>query len=186
MKLNIGGQQREEGMFPKGWTCVDILPAADVHCDIEYQDLPFENNSIDAIYASHVLEHIHPHRYDFTVGEWHRVLKPGGWCRVVVPDCCRMLSEYNPVTSCGDPTHIQKVMSWWFDYGLDDQSMPVYNHKGGFDVSLLKHVLQRNKLEPIFRFFNVGIEVFNGCDHPLHQPTSIYVEGMKGIKHGKL
>lgn len=85
MKLNIGGQQTL-GRFPEGWTCVDILPGADIHCDIAESPLPFSDATVDAIYCSHVLEHIWPWRLEFTLNEFQRVLAPGKSIRIVVPD----------------------------------------------------------------------------------------------------
>ena len=46
----------------------------------------FEKNSIDLIYASHVLEHIPRTKTFFALLEWNRVLKPGGVLRLAVPD----------------------------------------------------------------------------------------------------
>jgi SAM-dependent methyltransferase len=47
---------------------------------------PFENESYEAVYGSHVLEHLQPEEAGFVLGECHRVLKPGGIIRIVVPD----------------------------------------------------------------------------------------------------
>lgn len=80
MKLNLGSGR----MQLAGWTAVDIDP--DLYPDVvaEVSDLPFEDDTVDEIYASHVLEHV---PYDSpALKEWLRVLKPGGVCTVVVPD----------------------------------------------------------------------------------------------------
>lgn len=48
--------------------------------------IPFEENTFDLVYHSHLLEHIdHEHALDF-LRECYRVLKRGGVLRVVVPD----------------------------------------------------------------------------------------------------
>jgi SAM-dependent methyltransferase len=48
--------------------------------------IPFETGSVDAVYHSHVLEHLdRPVAREF-LKETLRVLKPGGICRIVVPD----------------------------------------------------------------------------------------------------
>jgi SAM-dependent methyltransferase len=48
--------------------------------------IPFESGSVDAVYHSHVLEHLdRPVAREF-LKETLRVLKPGGICRIVVPD----------------------------------------------------------------------------------------------------
>lgn len=59
--------------------------------------LPFGAGSIDAVYHSHVLEHFDRHLAKAYLVEIHRVLRPGGVHRVVVPDfeaaCRRYLSH---------------------------------------------------------------------------------------------
>jgi SAM-dependent methyltransferase len=48
--------------------------------------IPFESDSVDAVYHSHVLEHLdRPIAREF-LREALRVLRPGGICRIVVPD----------------------------------------------------------------------------------------------------
>jgi SAM-dependent methyltransferase len=48
--------------------------------------LPFEAESYDAVYHSHVLEHLTPSHAAIMMHECYRVLRPGGIVRVVVPD----------------------------------------------------------------------------------------------------
>lgn len=40
----------------------------------------------DAIYCAHTLEHLYPHHVPVALGEFLRVLKPGGRAIVIVPD----------------------------------------------------------------------------------------------------
>lgn len=48
--------------------------------------IPFPDASADAVYHSHVLEHIDREAVPGFLAEVHRVLKPGGVHRIVVPD----------------------------------------------------------------------------------------------------
>ena len=48
--------------------------------------IPFENNSIDVVYHSHVFEHIPKQHAEKFQKEVIRVLKPGGIQRIVIPD----------------------------------------------------------------------------------------------------
>ena len=48
--------------------------------------VPHSDQSVDVIYTSHFLEHIWLHQAQFFLQECHRVLKPRGLIRVVVPD----------------------------------------------------------------------------------------------------
>lgn len=82
-KLHLGsGGKRIPGYIN---TDVRELPGVDI-AGIEVSNLShFANESQDAIYASHVLEHVRRPRTFRTLLEWNRVLKPGGVLRVAVP-----------------------------------------------------------------------------------------------------
>jgi len=56
--------------------------------------LPFEENSIGAIYGSHVLEHLYRTEAQALLEDCLRVLKPGGVIRMVVPDLHSMTVQY--------------------------------------------------------------------------------------------
>ena len=56
--------------------------------------IPLDDASADAVYHSHVLEHIDRDHVDSFLGEIRRVLRPGGIHRVVVPDMERYAREY--------------------------------------------------------------------------------------------
>ena len=48
--------------------------------------LPHPPDSVDVIFSSHMLEHLWPDQAQFILEECHRVLKPGGALRLIVPD----------------------------------------------------------------------------------------------------
>jgi SAM-dependent methyltransferase len=81
--LNLGcGTHRHPA-----WRNLDLLPGAS---DVEQHDLrrplPFQDASFDAVYHSHVLEHLTPDDGERLLQECVRVLRPGGILRIVVPD----------------------------------------------------------------------------------------------------
>jgi len=64
------------------YTTADLLsPIADVKMDI--REMPFDDNSYDALICNHVLEHIDDELK--ATKEIYRVLKPGGWAILQVP-----------------------------------------------------------------------------------------------------
>jgi predicted SAM-dependent methyltransferase len=64
------------------YTSADLRsPLAMMHFDIT--DIPFEDDSVDVILCSHVLEHVPDDRR--AMAEMIRVLKPGGWALALVP-----------------------------------------------------------------------------------------------------
>ena len=55
---------------------------------------PLKDNSISAIYCSHFLEHIPLEKVNFFLSECRRVLKKGGYIRIVTPDFIEMCKSY--------------------------------------------------------------------------------------------
>lgn len=58
--------------------------------------LPYADNTVSAIFSSHVFEHLFMDEVEKLISECYRVLRPGGVCRVVVPDLEKIISLYNP------------------------------------------------------------------------------------------
>jgi len=54
------------------------------------------DNSVDAVYSSHNIEHLYPHEVPIALREFRRVLKPGGFVLLTCPDLqsvCKLVSE---------------------------------------------------------------------------------------------
>lgn len=84
-KLNIGsGERPMEGYVNVDW---QDASSVDVVHDLNQLPYPFEDNSIDEIYISHVLEHLD--RPFFVMKEFHRILKNGGVLHIKVPHFSR-------------------------------------------------------------------------------------------------
>jgi len=79
MILNLGS---ERSTFP-GATNVDISPCGDIQCDLSKFPWQWQDNSIDGIYAFHIVEHF-PEWKPF-IDECIRILKPGGFLHIKVP-----------------------------------------------------------------------------------------------------
>jgi SAM-dependent methyltransferase len=58
--------------------------------------LPFADGSFEAVFGSHVLEHLAPAEAERLLGECLRTLRPGGVLRVAVPDLDRVIGDYDP------------------------------------------------------------------------------------------
>lgn len=58
--------------------------------------LPFADASVAAVFSSHVFEHLFMDEVHRLVAEIHRVLAPGGVCRVVVPDLEKIVAAFDP------------------------------------------------------------------------------------------
>ena len=57
-----------------------------INYDIRNDDIPFDNNTIDNIYVSHVIEHIEEKYVERFIAESYRVLKKNGVMRISCPD----------------------------------------------------------------------------------------------------
>lgn len=85
MKLNLGSGQDK---LIDGYTNVDNKFGLSVY------PLDYEDNTIDEIRASHILEHF-SHRQTLQVlKEWNRVLKVGGILKVSVPDFTKLIHDF--------------------------------------------------------------------------------------------
>jgi len=71
-----------------GWEVLDAIPAPWVdHVANAAQLAGFPDNTFEALYASHVLEHFdYNDQLQATLHEWRRVLLPGGTLYISVPD----------------------------------------------------------------------------------------------------
>ena len=70
-----------------GYVNIDIryLPSVDKVDNIRFLR-SYAPNSVDVIYASHVLEHVGRWEYTAVLKRWFELLKPNGVLRVCVPD----------------------------------------------------------------------------------------------------
>lgn len=135
MKLHIGGTQQHPD-----WKILDIeaRPEVDVVCNASCLQ-QFKDNSIEAIYASHVLEHFYHSLNDqllMTLSEWYRVLQPGGKLFISVPNLQVLCWLYlNHRLSVFDRYSLMAVM-----FGAQENEHDV--HKVGFDFEILALFLE--------------------------------------------
>lgn len=77
-------EQHKKGIF-KSVTYLDVR-----------KPFPYMNNTFEAVFSSHLLEHLYPSEAEACVEEIYRILKPGGICRISVPDLDRVVASYSP------------------------------------------------------------------------------------------
>lgn len=135
----------------------DVNP--DYRCDV--RQLPFGDESYDAIFSSHVLEHFSRQEHIQVMKEWLRVVKTGGEVFIVVPSIkwaadVLAQSEISPE----DEMHMMNVF-----YG--GQTNPYDFHKVGFTPSSLRTL-----------FESLNITVTDITEGPKYNIT------IKGTKNG--
>ncbi len=80
----IGGERKRR---------FDALPSNIMVHNLK-RGIPFESNSVDMVYHSHLLEHLDRTVAEEFLQEIKRVLKPGGVQRIVVPDLAVIANSY--------------------------------------------------------------------------------------------
>lgn len=90
-KLEIGpGEERI-----KGFETLGIVNNNNVDYVIDAsKKLPFNDNTFNIIYASHVLEHIPWYKTNEVLTEWIRILRKGGVLEVWVPDGIKICKAF--------------------------------------------------------------------------------------------
>ncbi len=81
--------------FHKDWTNVDFVSTGeDVIAHNLLSGVPFNDNTFEVVYHSHVLEHFPKDKAIVFIKECYRVLKTDGIIRVAIPDLERIAKNY--------------------------------------------------------------------------------------------
>ena len=153
MKLHIGGKEIKEG-----WSILNIQKNDGVDFIGDISDLSqFGDNSIDEIYASHVVEHINQKNIKKTLSGIHRVLTTNGKFYISVPDMdvlCRIFISKEAPTKV--KFHVMRMM---FGGQIDEFDF----HYFGWNLEFLKDYLSSagfKKIEKV-KFFSIFNDTSN-------------------------
>jgi predicted SAM-dependent methyltransferase len=138
LHLGSGGQPKE------GWVNVDLAgDPVDLAWNLAH-GIPFADDSVDAIFHEHLLEHIPLRAGAGLIDECFRVLRPGGILRVGVPDAGELLrsyvgdGEYLATIHPGRPTRmlgVQELFYWHRHTTMyDEETLALMFRAGGFSV----------------------------------------------------
>jgi predicted SAM-dependent methyltransferase len=120
-KIDLGcGKKKRPGCIGIDWS---KNSDADIVRDLE-KGLPFSDGTIHAIYASHVLEHLHD--LSFVMNECWRVLRVGGIMEISVPHRDSPESDW-------DPSHVRRFAEETFLYYSDHPHWQ--EHRDLMDIS---------------------------------------------------
>ena len=120
LKLDLGAGE----ISPPGFTPLGRDHGSEIY------PLPYADESVDEIVASHVLEHFPHAQIEAVVADWVRALKKGGRLRIAVPDFKKIAEDY--LTGKAQPHE-------W--YLMGGQTDPNDFHKSLFDEDRLKKLL---------------------------------------------
>ena len=146
MKLHLGcGNKHIEGFIN-----IDArqLNSADDVDDIRVLK-KYNDNSVELIYASHVLEHTDRNEYKIVLKRWFDILQPGGVLRIAVPDIEQVFnhySKYNDISKLmgflwGGQTYTENYhkMGWDFKSLSQDLINIGFNNIKRYDWRLTEH-----------------------------------------------
>ncbi|TFG19193.1 MAG: methyltransferase domain-containing protein [Promethearchaeota archaeon] len=159
LKLNLGC-----GIYYKpGYVNIDKfeLSVADQQADLYF--LPYPDNSVDEIEASHIIEHFDIIHLPYILTEWWRVLKPGGKLFLEVPNL------WGSVINLGLRRKSKKTQTIRFLFGVD---MPGNFHKAGYTYPLLKKNIINTGFTQIKRLHSVSF----------HSESGIRMSAVKSLK----
>ncbi|MEN9440272.1 MAG: hypothetical protein RLZ33_348 [Bacteroidota bacterium] len=134
--LHIAPEQCFHALFKKqsnlNYLTGDLVsPIADMHFDLH--NIPLEDNRFDVVFCNHVMEHVNDAIR--CMSELHRVMKPGGWGIMQVPQ------DHNREITLEDPTitspEDREKYYWQKDHvRLFGQDYPKWLEKAGFRVTV--------------------------------------------------
>lgn len=142
------------GCGPKkiyGFLNIDIRP--EVNADITDDSMTlakFENNSVDLIYTSHMLEHMFREDAKKALRRWYEVLKPGGVLRISVPDFEKLASHYM----------FYRNIKWIARFLNGAQKDLLDTHLALYDEPLLKEILEEIGFKDVRRYDHNKTEHF--------------------------
>jgi predicted SAM-dependent methyltransferase len=122
------------------------FPNADLKHDL-LKPLPFDDNTVTEILASHLLEHFNYIETAIILKDWYRVLKKGGILHIRVPDMEQVCRDYLN-------SNKQRRLNWAMIEIYGGQWNEGEFHKNGFDEHSLKYFVKnqgfkfKKKLEP--------------------------------------
>ena len=132
MKLHLGCGKR----YLEGYIHVDIAKFEHIDYQLPIDDLStFNSNTVEEIYASHVLEYFDRNDVVNVLNEWKRVLKPSGILRLAVPNFPKLVEVYQ---SSKDLSSILGPLYGKWDIGNQEF---IY-HKTVYDENSLNKVLE--------------------------------------------
>jgi SAM-dependent methyltransferase len=141
--LDLGSGLDTEKDKKEGVITLDVEKAVnpDVVWDLNKTPLPFKNNEFDEARAYNILEHLDNEHYENLIEEIHRILKPKGIVKIIVP----YFSSSKAFETTGRNGHCSYFAynSFW-RYEPDDWAH--YTKRVSFKIKKLKF---RGMLSPI-------------------------------------
>lgn len=185
LKLNIGCFTV---MYHYGWFNIDIHNLTDFASKHYYkfvqhdvtQGIPFGDNDVHIISASHFLEHLTPREGYKFLKECKRVLTKGGIVRIAVPDTRILMGKYLTNT-LGDFDEISDTNAKTPNNSFKLWNLLTGGHKTAYDQESLVDMLNKAGFEEIYKykFRGSGSEIIRSQTLDMFPEHSLYIEAIK-------
>jgi predicted SAM-dependent methyltransferase len=190
--VNIGCGERGK----PGWENVDLFQSPRVNCVCDCRKgLPFGDNAVKGIFTEHFFEHIdYTEEVPFFLSECHRVLRPGGVIRIIVPDAEKYVRAYcaegweelvsvRPLNRDHSDVHFGSKFNTKMEV-LNAMFRQYFEHKFAYDFSTLEFVMRRYGFSDIHnqRFGKSALPEL-AIDSPDRASESLYVDAVKPFLH---
>ncbi len=132
VKLNIGGGNPKDEHYAerKGYVLIDRSVGKEAY------PLDYPDDSVDEIYASHILEHFPYEKVQDVVNDWVRALKPGGSLKIGVPNFAFFANAYKKQTN-------MNLNAWIMGGHKDNNDV----HGSLFDKEVIREVMAKAGLQ---------------------------------------
>lgn len=186
LKLNLGSYL---DMYYYGWHNIDILPLNDfakgqcyhfIQHDVTKGLTMYNDNSVDIIYTSHLLEHLTREQGVKLLEECYRVMKKDGVIRVVVPDTKKITQSY-----VNGDIQSYRYVNTGVEKCMDDAdayyNLLLAGHSTIYDDTALITLLEKIGFRDVKRetpFSSRSSTIFKQT-YPLHHSLSCIIEANK-------
>lgn len=184
-KIAVGCGTR---FYGEDWYHLDIVPHQNVDLIGYAHNIPLPNESVDLVYASHVLEYYDWQAAEYLVlPEWKRILKPGGTLRIAVPDFDKLVRYYYGLDFRPEESFLKDIIGPLFGKMSGEEG--VIYHKSTYDFDTLYERLEKCGFKEIGQWHWPGTEHAHVDDHsqaylpkiPLDDPEKKFKDLEDGV-----
>lgn len=134
----------------EGYITADLeSPLADMHFDVQH--IPLESRSVDVVIANHLFEHVKDDR--LAMRELYRIMRPGGWGIMVVPEDRGLATTFEDDTIT-DPAERTRIFGQYDHLRVYGRDYDDRLREAGFEVERIAFAASLTKEER--RLYAVG------------------------------
>lgn len=140
MKLEFGSG---ETPTKEGFLTVDVrdLPGVDYVCNAWEIDKHVSENSVDEIFSRHFFEHLTFEQGERQLQVWHKILKPGGRCEMMLPNMVHHVHQWIHLRN--DPHALKRAQEGFWGRQRESLTKTWDIHKSGYDEETLTALVKR-------------------------------------------